>query len=484
MPPLATFTREQLEVLDKESLLVLIMEMGQQMREMAEEIQSLKDQLAKHSGNSGQPPSSDGLKKKPVPKSLRVKGKRKSGGQVGHEGHTLEMSDYPDQVIYHEVDRCPACGADLSQVSVRGMEKRQVLDVPPLRLEVIEHQAEVKGCPHCGETVKGTFPTEVSQPVQYGARLKGQAVYLNVYQLLPWARLCELFQDWYGHQPSEALIWSANTTLEKQIEPTLQAIRANLVLAEVAHSDESGLRVEGRLNWLHVFSTASLTYYAVHPKRGQDALRDIGLLPAFSGRVMHDGWASYFQFDNCDHALCNAHHLRELTFVCEQYHQPWAQELFTLLLDMKAEVAQTREAMALPPERIAYYEYRYDDLLRQGVAANPPPPTGLPKKRGRSKQSPPKNLLDRLATYKAETLAFIYDFRVPFDNNLAERDIRMIKVKQKVSGAFRTRAGADTFCAIRSYISTVRKHGGDVMQALYAAFVGHPFMPVTACLPE
>lgn len=476
MTQVPSLKREQLEALDKKSLIALMLEMSQQMVQMAERIQILEDQIAKNSNNSGKPPSSDGLKKKPAPRSLRAKGKRKSGGQPGHEGHTLEMADHPEHVIYHGVESCPHCEANLADVAVSGVEKRQVFDVPPLHLEVTEHQAEVKCCGACGQMVKGEFPAEVSQPVQYGARLKAQAVYLNTYQLLPLARICELFGDFYHHIPSQAFILSANSTLAWQIEPTLEAIQAELLRTNVAHCDESGLRVEGKLNWLHVMGTAKLTYYAVHPKRGQEAMRAIGLLPAFDGRAMHDGWASYFKFDNCTHALCNAHHLRELSFVSEQYQQAWADAMFELLLDMKAEVAETREAMSLPPERVAHYEQRYDDLLQQGFAANPPPQTPPPKKRGRQKQSPPKNLLDRLAKYKTETLAFMSDFCVPFDNNLAERDVRMIKVKQKISGTFRTRDGAEAFCAIRSYISTARKQGENVIQVLYDAFAGQSFI--------
>jgi len=476
------FPRDHLEGLDKKSLVDLILEMNQQMLQMAEEIQVLKDQLAKHSGNSGKPPSSDGLKKKPAPKSLRKKGQRKSGGQPGHEGHTLTMVPDPDHIVLHSVVSCPQCMSDLSDVEAVGVEKRQVFDVPPLKLEVTEHQAEVKCCPDCGEHIKGTFPVGVTQPVQYGSRLKAQAVYLNGYQLLPWARICQLFGDFYGHQPSQALVLSANTTLEEQITPTLDMIQAQLIREDVVHCDESGLRVEGKLNWLHSMGTETLTYDAVHRKRGQDAMNDIGLLPRLQGRAVHDAWASYFTFDNCQHALCNAHHLRELTFVEEQYEQTWATDLINLLLDIKAEVDQTTDAMSLPPERLAHYQQFYDDVIQQGFEANPPPEIPPPKKRGRQKQSKPKNLLDRLKQHNAETLAFMYDFRVPFDNNLAERDVRMIKVKQKVSGAFRTRTGAETFCAIRSYISTVRKQGGDVMQALHDAFSGNPFIP--ACLPE
>ena len=374
---------------------------------------------------------------------------------------------------------CSHCASDLQAVEACSHERRQVFDIPPVQLEVTEHRAEIKVCPACGQPVKADFPAEVSQPVQYGPRLKAQATYLNTYQLLPWARSCELLGDFYGHTPAEALIQEANRALVEQMGPSLEAIQQGLRAAEVVHFDESGLRVEGQLNWLHVASTAELTHYQVHPNRGQAGMTASGILPHFQGRAMHDHWSPYFHFEQCTHALCNSHHLRELQFIVEQYHQPWAQAMIALLLEIKAEVAATPfEHLSLAPEQLAHFEQRYDDLIAQGLEANPPPAQPPPKKRGRPRQSPPKNLLDRLQHRKAETLAFMSDFRVPFDNNLAERDIRMVKVKQKVSGAFRTRPGAETFCAIRSYISTVRKQGLNVIDALYGALTGTPFLPV------
>ena len=468
---------EQLSGLEKEELVIIIISLQEQIAKQARQIQDLQDQLAKNSQNSGKPPGSDGLEK-PRTRSLRKKGKRRSGGQAGHKGHTLERVEQPDYVERHGIGVCPNCATKLQEIEAVKVEKRQVFDVPLVRLEVTEHQAEVKDCACCGQQVRGSFPEGVKQAVQYGPRIKAQAVYLNSYQLLPLERSCELFEDFYGHRPSEGFILAANTSFVRQTKETLLHIKQQVIAANIAHFDESGVRVEGSLNWLHVAGTKNLTYYAVHPKRGHEGMRDIGILTDFQGRAVHDHWSSYLKFDNCQHAFCNAHHLRNLQFVVDQYQQDWPQKLGELLLDIKAEVEATPSAQtSLPPERIAHYERLYDALLRQGFEANPPPQKPPPSKRGRKKQSPPKNLLDLLGKHKAETLVFMHDFSVPFDNNLAERDVRMIKVKQKISGSFRTRAGADTFCSIRSYISTVRKQGGNVIHAIHNAFAGQPFMP-------
>jgi transposase len=477
MTELPDFDSQQLGELDKEALIAIILTLQQQVREQAAIIQALRDQVAKNSRNSGKPPSSDGLKK-PRTRSLRRKTGRRSGGQKGHQGHTLRQVEQPDHVQVHEVPTCPHCATDLQAVAPCDHERRQVFDVPPVRIEVTEHQAEIKVCPTCGARVKGDFPVAVTQPVQYGPRLKAQAAYLNNYQLLPLARTCELLGDFYGHTPAEELVLQANAAVTQHTAPSRAVIKHQLSAAAVAHFDESGLRVEGKLHWLHVASTAYLTYYAVQPKRGQEGMKAIGILPAFTGTAVHDHWSSYFTFDHCQHALCNAHHLRQLQFVVDQYAQPWAQEMAQLLVEIKREVDATPpDYVALPPARIVHFEQRYDQLIAQGLAANPPPAHPPPKKRGRKKQSPPQNLLDRLQQFKPQVLAFMHDCRVPFDNNLAERDVRMIKVKQKVSGTFRTRTGAETFCAIRSYVSTARKHGHNVIDALYDALIGNPFIP-------
>ena len=482
--------REQLRQLDKEQLIDIILDLREQIVELkaivqtqneqiqaqSERIKTLEDQLAKNSHNSSKPPGSDGLKKKP--RSLREKGKRKTGGQEGHEGKTLKMVAVPDYQVLHVVTTCPECQANLQEVEVERIEKRQVFDTPEVSIEVTEHQGEVKCCPNCRVQVKAHFPEGVQRAVQYGPRLQSQAIYLTNYQLLPLARTCELLGDFYGHQPSEAFILQANEAVHAQLATPLAEIYDQVVRADVMHNDETGLRVEGKLNWLHVASTPRLTYYGVHRKRGQEAMRAIGILPEFKGISVHDGLVSYLQFEQCQHALCNAHHLRELRFVFEQHKQSWAEDMTTLLREAKREVeACEPDQNSLSAERLTHYYQRYDELLQQGFEANPPPETPPPQKRGRKKQSAPKNLLDRLQKHKFRTLAFIADFRVPFDNNLAERDVRMMKVKQKISGTFRTWQGAELFCDIRSYISTVRKQGHNVIEALYQALVQRPLVP-------
>ena len=477
MLSLENLDREQLNKLDKETLIELLLVALQEIEALRGIIQKLEDKLVKDSHNSSKPPSSDGLKK-PKTRSLRQKGKRAQGGQVGHKGETLRMVDEPDSVEIHAVTACPHCQTELATIEPVGYERRQVFDIPPVRLEVTEHQAEIKQCPGCGQQVKGDFPADVSQPTQYGLRLKAQASYLNNYHFIPLARTEELLTDFYGQGPSEAVILQANACLAGSLKPSIQSIQEQLQQAPAVNFDETGLRVENQLHWVHVASTNQLTHYHVHHRRGQEGMIEGGILPKFTGYAVHDHLPSYLYFEACQHTFCNAHHLRELKFVEEQYQQTWAVEMAQLLLDIKAEVEATHPpANSLPTDRLAHYETIYDKLIADGLATNPIPENPPPKKRGRPKQPPPKNLLDRLQKHKSGVLAFMYDFRVPFDNNLAERDVRMVKVKQKVSGTFRTKSGADAFCTIRSYISTVRKQGHNVIDALYDAFMGKPFIP-------
>jgi transposase len=365
--------RSQLEQLDKSALIELIVVLQAQLAEQGKQIQKLSDQIAKDSQNSSKPPGSDGLKKQKT-QSLRQKGEKPYGGQPGHKGDTLQMVCAPDVVVEHALANCPQCQADLSQVEAVGYDKRQVFDIPQVQFEVTEHRVAIKACPDCGVKVQGEFPDSISQPTQYGPRIKAQASYLNTYHFIPLARTVELLTDFYGQSPSEAALIAINQQTVMQIQPTLTSIKEQLIATDVAHFDESGLRVAGQLQWLHVASTPALTFYQVDAKRGQDGMRTADILPHFQGTAVHDHWASYLAFDHCQHAFCNAHHLRELQFIVEQYQQLWAADMAQLLRTIKQEVdAAPPSATALPSERLTYYNAEYDKWIAQGLAANPAP---------------------------------------------------------------------------------------------------------------
>lgn len=447
---------------------------------LAERVQKLEDQLAKNSGNSSKPPSSDGLAK-PAPQSLRKSQGRKSGGQPGHVGHKLERVKKPDQVETHAVEKCQHCQKSLKQAQVVRMEKRQVLDLPKVRIVVTEHQAQVKRCSGCGQETRAEFPKGVTQAVQYGPEAKAQMAYLNYEQHIPLKRVGDVFEEFYGHRPAEGTIYAAGVEVAQLVQPTVAAIKEHLALREaVLGVDETGLRIDGKLHWLHTTGTAGLTYYAYHSKRGQAALEAIDILTRFQGRVMHDDWSAYFHYD-CQHALCNAHHLRALQFLQERYPQKWVGALIDLLLKIKkkVETVQGNNQSQLSQRQQTSYGTHYDQLIRQGLRANPPPNPNQrhPGQRGRLKQSPARNLLLRLRDHRRAVLAFMSDFRVPFDNNQSERDLRMMKVKQKISGCFRSADGAQIFCQIRSYLSTARKNGQMALQSLRLAFLGSPYLP-------
>jgi len=455
-----------------------------EVKELRNENKELQGKLAKNSQNSSKPPSSDGYNK-PKPKSLRKLSGKKTGGQQGHSGSRLEMVEQPDHVVPHTIDECDGCGRSLKTVEATDVRCRQVIDIPPLKLEVTEHRAETKECPGCGCCNVANFPEEAKTSVQYGSRIKALLVYLNQYQLVPYDRTCELVNDLFSQTISQGTLYNWNKVSFHNLESTEEQIRQAILASVVAHFDETGLRSEGKLHWLHAASTDRLTYYGLHAKRGKEAMDDLGLLENYKGCAVHDHWKSYFKF-SCDHSLCNTHHLRELIYLAEQDQQAWAGELIKLLLEAKELVEATPgNCLAKDSAELASIYLRYDALLSEGFAQDIPPPTKTGKKKpGRSKQSKSKNMLDRLRDFKTEVLAFMTHPRIPFDNNQGERDIRMAKLKQKISGCFRGAEGGKIFSRIRGYVSTLRKNSISILEGIQSTFTSTPILPNCILIAE
>jgi len=454
---------------------LLIEQMQEQIASLTQQVKDLQDRLAKDSHNSSLPPSSDRFVRQP--KSLRQKSEKKSGGQEGHPGATLRFSQAPDEVIEHQVTVCSSCQQDLRQVQACVTLRRQVVDIPSPRLIVQEHRAEQKQCPRCQHLTLASFPPDVTAPIQYGPRIGAVAVYLTQQQLLPLERSCEVLSDVLGVQMSEGTVGELIKRTACQLAPVEQQIKEALIEAAVIHQDETGVSVAGKRYWEHVTSTATLTQYHVDSRRGQDALNAIGILPVFKGISIHDAWASYFLYD-CEHALCLVHVLRELVFQAEEQGAIWAADLKELLLSMKEATQQAREQGKrwLDPLEVLDWELAFLRVLDEGDHVTPRA-TAPPGTKGRIKQSAARNLLDRLRKHQKAVFCFLEDLRVDFDNNLAERDLRMLKVQQKVSGCFRSLAGAQAFSRIRGYLSTLRKQGLPLLSALQATLGGHPLLP-------
>ncbi len=462
LPPLNQLSIEQKDALIIE-LFALVQTLRKEVVELKQEVADLKNKLNQNSQNSHKPPSSDGFKK---PQSQREKSNKKSGGQPGHAGRTLKICDKPDQVIQYDIDICPHCLTDIKNTNPLGKKIAQVFDLPELKIEVTEHRVVEKICPNCGICCSSDLPKGVRFGLQYGNKVKSFLVYLHHYHYIASERITEFFEDVFGHSISEGMVFKGEAEVFSGLKDFEEELKEELKRQTMLHADETSLRVEGKNHWLHVLSNAELTHYFVHQKRGRKAMDEMGVLPDFNGILSHDHWKPYFQY-GCDHSLCNAHHLRELKAVFEGTCHEWANKMQTLLRDIKCAKEQGKLQSLL-----SSFEAKYSELINLGYQqANEVHQRGPP-----GKKSHPKEicLLDRLRNRKNQVLMFMYRENAPFDNNQAERDIRMMKVKMKISGCFRQKIYAQIFCRIRGYISTCKKKGLAILQALAQAFNGHP----------
>jgi transposase len=438
-------------------------------------LDALESKVNKDSHNSSKPPSSDGLAKKKT-QSLREASGRTVGGQPGHKGSTLKRVAEPTGTQDHPLPRqCVRCHAALPLELARVLERRQVFDVPTTRFDVIEHRTLAVAC-SCGQQHESVFPAELSETVQYGPNVRALGVHLTQGQMLPYARAAELIADVYGLTVSPATLVAWVDEARAALQGTADLIALQLHHAPVLSADESGLRVEGKLHWLHVAATENLTWYGVHAKRGLEAVADHGILPKRIGVLVHDCWAPYWKLDGGAHALCNAHLLRELVYVRELTGQAWPLAMKALLLDARRLTEAARlQQRPLDADTVAAFAKVYDDIVRQGEQLHPV----VLKFNGKpGKQSEAHNLLRRFRLYAEAILRFIADPAVPFTNNVAERAVRMPKVKQKISGCFRTVQGAHNFCVIRSCLDSLRKQGHSMLEVLRRAFIGNPILPI------
>lgn len=451
-------------------LLEIIERQAKEIEYLKARVAELERRLNQNSRNSSKPPSSDGLKKPARTVSLRENGNAGSGGQKGHKGETLKQVAHPDRVVIHPLEQCPSCGESLEEQMVSGCVVRQVFDIPAPKLEVTEHRAESKYCACCNKTVTKAFPVSVKAPVQYGNGIRSWVVYYQNQHFIPEDRLQQLFMDMYGITLATASMASFNATASAnlaQFEATTLAMGRG---APVKHLDETGFRVGGKTQWLHTLSGADFTYYHVSEKRKS-------LLEGLEGTVVHDHWRPYFQLTGVHHALCNQHHLRELKALIEHDREAWATQM-SGFLRMALRCRHRYGSRAIPAHALKRLEKIYGHIVSAGLTWHASlPPLAFQKKRGRLKRRTGHNLLLRLQNHRDDVLRFLNDPQVPFTNNEAERDLRMMKCKQKISGGFRTSTGAEQFARIRGFISTVRKQGWNILDSLRAALEGRAPLP-------
>lgn len=458
-----------------EYLLQTIREMSALITKLTSRIEELESQQRKNSSNSHKPPSSDMIRS--VIKNNREQSGKKPGAQPGHKGTTLELSNSPDEVIQLTKEGFCECGEEIGKLSIKGIERRQTIELPEKLTKITEYRLEVREC-KCGRIHKARCPQ--TSRVGYGNKLKSLMVYLNQFQMMPFERIQDFSKDCLGISISDGVLEKSNKICYKQLEETEKEIKEGLLSSELQHVDETSLRTEGKKAWVHSCSNENLTHYSISSKRGKEGIDEKGILPNYHKIIVHDRWSSYDQYD-CIHALCNAHLLRDLKFVHEEMGRKWAKRMINFLLFVK----DKKEKNALFDNVSGLIEKEYQNILEDGLKEEPPSIEPIIKKRGRKAKSKPLKLLEVFIERKDDVLRFMYNPIVPFDNNLAERDLRMIKLKQKVSGCFRKKEGAIEFCRIRSYISSVRKQGHSVMIALAKAMEGQPLplFPVLNKLP-
>jgi len=435
-------------------------------------IKELEDKLNMNSSNSSKPPSSDNkLSKK---RDTQKSSEKKRGGQKGHKGSNLKKVERPDKIIELKSKKCKHCNSDISKVKSSHISKRQEFDIPPIKIAVTEYQRHTVCCPHCQTVNEEPFPNHLQATTQYGNNLKAWVSYLNTQHMLPYERIAELIEDMISHKISVGSIYNFLSENSDNLEAFEERLKRELLGVEVLHADETGVNVKGKLKWIHTATSNRAVHYAVHDKRGKEAIDAIDILPQYKGILLHDHWAPYNHYTEITHSFCNAHILRELQSEIDRNDKKWAKELQILLKEANKTVRKHKEEEkpSLSSEIREDIIKKYEKITKEAIKTYPPPEKS--NKRGRKKQEKGKNLLDRLIKYQIETLRFIADFRVPFTNNLAERDLRMIKVKQKISGTFASFAGAEFFCRIKSFIATLKKNSLSVLQGLRDAFEAQP----------
>lgn len=461
-------TRESLQQLSHAELVELVLMLFDRIDQLTTRVNELEAQVNKNSKNSHKPPSSDGLKRQPA--QPRQPGQRPKGGQPGHKGHSLVMHPSPDHLEYYGATGHCDCGLPLTAALVERGERRQQWDIPKPQIVVTEHRQLICMC-GCGRVHKGEFPASLPPYISYGARLKAYTVGLVQGHFISLSRASEIVSDQYGVKPSDGSVQHWIGQASENLATTYTAIQDTISSSDVANFDESGIRAQGKTQWLHVAATPEAVYYTAHARRGVDAMTAAGILPVFQGVAVHDHWKPYFRFEQVVHSLCGAHLLRELNYFDETLKHQWPAQLKQVLIDAKTAVTQAKDAQqtSLSSEQMAELEQRYDQWVNHGLLIFPEQPKTSPKQ-GKAKQDPARNLLCRLRDFKDSVLRFIQRFDVPFDNNLAERAVRPVKVKLKVAGGFRAMGGAEAFCVIRSVWETDKLHRRNPFESLRVVF--------------